>query len=78
MFSSELSFSLRILAEVEFPFRISMAMLMSFLARALSSIPGDYFCYIAISSSAIVGILPGYLVRMFAPSHSWSLSNYLA
>jgi len=41
-----------------------MAMLMSFLARALSSIPGDYFCYIAISSAAIVGILPGYLVRM--------------
>jgi uncharacterized membrane protein YjjP (DUF1212 family) len=41
-----------------------MAMLMSFLARALSSIPGDYFCYTAISSAAIVGILPGYLVRM--------------
>jgi len=42
-----------------------MAMLMSFLARALSSIPGDYFCYIAISSAAIVGILPGYLVCMY-------------
>ena len=40
-----------------------MAMLMSFCARGLSSIPGDYFCYIAISSAAIVGILPGYLVR---------------
>ena len=38
-------------------------MLMSFCARGLSSIPGDYFCYIAISSAAIVGILPGYLVR---------------
>jgi hypothetical protein len=45
-----------------------MAMLMSFLARALSSIPGDYFCYTAISSAAIVGILPGYLVRMYVPA----------
>lgn len=44
-----------------------MAMLMSFLAQGLSSIPGDYFCYIAISSAAIVGILPGYLVRVCAP-----------
>jgi len=53
--------------DVEFVFRISMAMLMSFFARGLSSIPGDYFCYIAISSAAIVGILPGYLVCTCVP-----------
>lgn len=41
-----------------------MAMVMSFAARALGSMQGDYFCYSAISSSAIVGILPGYLIRM--------------
>jgi hypothetical protein len=60
---SKLSLSSENSQVVELLSRISMAMLMSFCARGLSSIPGDYFCYIAISSAAIVGILPGYLVR---------------
>lgn len=42
---------------------ITMAGFMSFIARALDSIPGHLFCYSAISSAAIVGILPGYLIR---------------
>jgi len=43
--------------------RISVAILISFVARALSTIPGQYFCYEAISSSGVVLILPGYLIR---------------
>ena len=42
---------------------ITMAGFMSFIARGLDSIPGHLFCYSAISSAAIVGILPGYLIR---------------
>ena len=42
--------------------RISIAISMSFVARALSAIPGHVFCYQAISSSAVVLILPGYLI----------------
>ena len=44
---------------------ITMAGFMSFIARGLASIPGHLFCYSAISSAAIVGILPGYLIRKF-------------
>lgn len=44
-----------------------MAGFMSFIARGLDSIPGHLFCYSAISSAAIVGILPGYLIRKFLP-----------
>ena len=40
-----------------------MVVIISFVARGLSCIRGDLFCYTAISSSAIVTILPGYLVR---------------
>ncbi|PVF96461.1 DUF1212-domain-containing protein [Serendipita vermifera] len=43
-------------------FEISVAILISFIARALSSIPGKLFCYEAISSSGVVLILPGYLI----------------
>lgn len=35
----------------------------SFLARALSSIKEEMFCWTAISSAGIVGILPGFLIR---------------
>lgn len=42
-----------------------MTMTMSFLARALSSIHGNVFCYTAISSASIVGILPGFLIRKY-------------
>ncbi|EPQ59410.1 DUF1212-domain-containing protein [Gloeophyllum trabeum ATCC 11539] len=43
-------------------FEISVAICMSFVARGLSSIRSQVFCYTAISSAGIVGILPGYLI----------------
>lgn len=55
-------------ANIHFTSRISIAILMSFAARALTAIPNHIFCYQAISSSAVVLILPGYLIRMWTPS----------
>jgi uncharacterized membrane protein YjjP (DUF1212 family) len=43
--------------------RISVSILVSFIARALSTIPGDLFCYSAISSAGVVHILPGFTIR---------------
>ncbi|KAI0375696.1 DUF1212-domain-containing protein [Pilatotrama ljubarskyi] len=43
-------------------FEISVTIVISFAARGLSSIRSQIFCYTAISSSGIVGILPGYLI----------------
>ncbi|KIY74124.1 DUF1212-domain-containing protein [Cylindrobasidium torrendii FP15055 ss-10] len=43
-------------------FEITAAIVISFAARGLSSIPSRIFCYTAISSSSIIGILPGYLI----------------
>ncbi|KAI0301187.1 DUF1212-domain-containing protein [Multifurca ochricompacta] len=43
-------------------FEITIAIFISFLARALSSIRNELFCYTAISSAGIVCILPGYLI----------------
>lgn len=43
-------------------FELSVSVLISFVARGLSTIPGRYFCYEAISSSGVVLILPGYLI----------------
>ncbi|KAI0061304.1 DUF1212-domain-containing protein [Artomyces pyxidatus] len=43
-------------------FEITIAMFVSFVACALGSIDTQIFCYGAISSGAIVGILPGYLI----------------
>ncbi|KAI0924920.1 hypothetical protein AcW1_006886 [Taiwanofungus camphoratus] len=43
-------------------FEITVAIIISFLARGLSSIHSQIFCYTAISSAGIVGILPGYLI----------------
>ena len=45
--------------------RISVTIVISFAARGLSSIGSQIFCYTAISSAGIVGILPGYLIREF-------------
>ncbi|KAH0839908.1 hypothetical protein J3R83DRAFT_860 [Lanmaoa asiatica] len=42
--------------------RITTAMFMSFTARGLSSIRSQIFCYEAISSAGIIGILPGFLI----------------
>ena len=43
--------------------RITISIIVSFVARGLSSIRSQIFCYTAISSSGIIGILPGYLIR---------------
>ncbi|TFK29373.1 DUF1212-domain-containing protein [Coprinopsis marcescibilis] len=43
-------------------FEITVSILVSFVARGLSSIKSQIFCYTAISSSGIIGILPGYLI----------------
>ncbi|EJD52742.1 DUF1212-domain-containing protein [Auricularia subglabra TFB-10046 SS5] len=43
-------------------FELSVALIMSFFARALSEIPGNLFCYSAISSGSIVLILPGFII----------------
>ncbi|KAF8076533.1 hypothetical protein FPV67DRAFT_1558984 [Lyophyllum atratum] len=43
-------------------FEITIAILVSFTARGLSSIRSQIFCYTAISSAGIIGILPGYLI----------------
>ncbi|KAL1747665.1 hypothetical protein HDZ31DRAFT_31302 [Schizophyllum fasciatum] len=43
-------------------FEITVAIFVSFAARGLSSIRSRIFCYSAISSAGIVGILPGYLI----------------
>ena len=40
-----------------------MTIVVSFAARGLSSIRSQIFCYTAISSASIIGILPGYLIR---------------
>ncbi|EJD53485.1 hypothetical protein AURDEDRAFT_53220 [Auricularia subglabra TFB-10046 SS5] len=43
-------------------FEISVAILMAFVARGLSSIRSQMFCYEAISSAGVVLILPGYII----------------
>ncbi|KIK67989.1 hypothetical protein GYMLUDRAFT_68997 [Collybiopsis luxurians FD-317 M1] len=43
-------------------FEITIAIFVSFAARGLSSIRSWIFCYTAISSAGIIGILPGYLI----------------
>ncbi|KAI0788559.1 DUF1212-domain-containing protein [Abortiporus biennis] len=43
-------------------FEITISILISFLARGLSSIRTQIFCYTAISSAGIVGILPGFMI----------------
>lgn len=42
--------------------RISITIVISFGARGLSAIRSEVFCYTAISSASIIGILPGYLI----------------
>ncbi|KNZ75674.1 hypothetical protein J132_02448, partial [Termitomyces sp. J132] len=42
--------------------RISVSIIVAFVARGLSSIPGHLFCYSAISSAGVVLILPGFTV----------------
>ncbi|KAG1825753.1 uncharacterized protein BJ212DRAFT_295650 [Suillus subaureus] len=46
--------------------RISIAIIVSFVARALSTIPGRLFCYNAIASAGVVLILPGFTILISA------------
>ncbi|KAF8078786.1 hypothetical protein FPV67DRAFT_1689948 [Lyophyllum atratum] len=43
-------------------YEISVSIIVAFVARGLSSIPGNLFCYSAISSAGVVVILPGFTV----------------
>ena len=63
VFEYVIYFSYIILTSTQTP-RITISIFVSFTARGLSSIRSQIFCYTAISSSGIIGILPGYLIRM--------------
>jgi uncharacterized membrane protein YjjP (DUF1212 family) len=39
-----------------------VSIIVSFVARSLSSIPGRLFCYSSISSAGVVLILPGFTI----------------
>lgn len=43
-------------------YRISVSIVVAFVARGLSNIPGDLFCYSAVSSAGVVVILPGFTI----------------
>ncbi|KDR85369.1 hypothetical protein GALMADRAFT_218460 [Galerina marginata CBS 339.88] len=47
-------------------YEISVSIIVAFIARGLSNIPGDVFCYGAISSAGVVVILPGFTVLISA------------
>ncbi|PPQ64523.1 hypothetical protein CVT26_002062 [Gymnopilus dilepis] len=47
-------------------YEISVSIVVAFIARALSNVPGDLFCYSAISSAGVVVILPGFTVLISA------------
>ena len=45
--------------------RILSVIAVSFVARALSTIRSQIFCYAAISSAGVVTVLPVYLIREY-------------
>ncbi|KAF8481050.1 hypothetical protein DFH94DRAFT_853120 [Russula ochroleuca] len=47
-------------------YEISVSIIVSFVARSLSSIPGRLFCYSSISSAGVVLILPGFTILISA------------
>lgn len=84
-FSSELTspqtaiIALWVAYEFHFRHRISVAALISFAARGLSTT--EYFCYESVASAGVVMVLPGYVVRksrshLVAPLECWL--NYFA
>ena len=42
--------------------RITVSIVVSFVARLLSTLRGNIFCYSAISSAGVVLILPGFTI----------------
>ncbi|KAL6310166.1 hypothetical protein BKA93DRAFT_821221 [Sparassis latifolia] len=47
-------------------YEISVSIIVSFLARVLGTLPGNIFCYSAISSAGVVLILPGFTILISA------------
>ncbi|KIM47842.1 hypothetical protein M413DRAFT_15938 [Hebeloma cylindrosporum] len=47
-------------------YEISVSIVVAFVARGLSNIPGDIFCYSAVSSAGVVVILPGFTILISA------------
>ncbi|KAH9944199.1 DUF1212-domain-containing protein [Epithele typhae] len=47
-------------------YEITVSIVVSFVARALSSLPGNLFCYSAIASGGVVLILPGFTILIAA------------
>ncbi|KAH9942926.1 hypothetical protein B0H21DRAFT_823762 [Amylocystis lapponica] len=47
-------------------YEISVSIIVSFLARVLGTLPGDIFCFSAISSAGVVLILPGFTILISA------------
>ena len=43
--------------------RISVSIIVSFVARALGTLSNNLFCYSAVSSAGVVLILPGFTIR---------------
>ncbi|KAF8203194.1 hypothetical protein BJ912DRAFT_842444 [Pholiota molesta] len=43
-------------------YEITVSIVVAFIARALSNVPDDMFCYSAISSAGVVVILPGFTI----------------
>ena len=61
------------------PPRISVSIIVSFVARSLSSIPGRLFCYSSISSAGVVLILPGFTICGLAlfKVYAFDMTRYL-
>jgi uncharacterized membrane protein YjjP (DUF1212 family) len=57
------------LFNVTLTFRISASIIVSFIARVLSTLPRGYFCYNAIASAGITLILPGFTVCVWSPPY---------
>ncbi|EIW64255.1 DUF1212-domain-containing protein [Trametes versicolor FP-101664 SS1] len=47
-------------------YEISVSIVVSFIARLLGTLPGNLFCYSAISSAGVVLILPGFTILISA------------
>ncbi|KAI0639626.1 DUF1212-domain-containing protein [Trametes polyzona] len=47
-------------------YEISVSIVVSFIARLLGTLPGNIFCYSAISSAGVVLILPGFTILISA------------
>ncbi|CDO72990.1 hypothetical protein BN946_scf185007.g44 [Trametes cinnabarina] len=47
-------------------YEISVSIIVSFIARLLGTLPGNLFCYSAISSAGVVLILPGFTILIAA------------